>query len=137
MTANSDAPAAEARSSSPAQGDGHRMETNLQAVLDERLRRRDKGIEDQSGLTAEEARTRLNAFLARHLDGDVEVTDVVQLAGGGANESYRFRLGHGERSQRCVLRIKSPGACCATDAAREFATLATVGSSCRCRSRSG
>jgi aminoglycoside phosphotransferase (APT) family kinase protein len=117
----------EARSGSSDVGHGRRIEANLQAVLDERLRLRAAGTDHRSGLTPDEARARLTAFLARHLDGDVEITDVVQLPGGGANESYRFHLAHGERSGRCVLRIKSPGACCATDAEREFAMLSAVG----------
>jgi aminoglycoside phosphotransferase (APT) family kinase protein len=116
------------RSSSSVDNGERRLETNLQAVLDERLKRRDKGGEDRPGLTAEDAHARLTAFLTGRLDGDVEVTDVVQLAGGGANESYRFHVAHGDQSRRCVLRIKSPGACCATDAQREFVMLSTVGS---------
>ena len=120
MTVDSDAP--------EVGGSRHRMEANLRAVLDERLRRRAGGIANRSGLTAEEAGSRLAAFLGRRLDGDFGITDVVQMPGGGANESYRFQLTHGERAERCVLRIKSPGACCATDAEREFAMLSAVGS---------
>lgn len=105
-----------------------RMEPSLQAVLDERRKQRTVDAGDRPGLTATEAGTRLTAFLGRRLDGEFEVADVVQLPGGGANESYRFRLAQGDRSRGCVLRIKSPGACCATDAAREFVMLGAVGS---------
>ena len=63
------------RSSSSVNDGERRLETNLQAVLDERLKRRDKGGEDRPGLTAEDAHARLTAFLTGRLDGDVEVTD--------------------------------------------------------------
>ena len=102
------------------------MEGNLRARLEERRRRRARGVGDRPGLTAAEAGHRLTAFLRTHADADAEVADVTQMSGGGANECYGFRLIHQGRSERLVLRIKSQGACCETDVEREFSILSAV-----------
>ncbi|KAA9160564.1 phosphotransferase family protein [Amycolatopsis acidicola] len=103
-----------------------RIERNLAAVLDERARRRARGIGDRPGITPGDAQSRITRFLSRRLSEEFGVTDVVQMSGGGANECYAFRLTRNGSAQRLVLRIKSQGACCETDVQREFSILGAV-----------
>src|SRR5690606_22912308 len=49
--------------------------------------------------------------------------DFARLSGGGANESYSFRLVRAERSDELVLRVKAPVGICITEVEREFQLL--------------
>ncbi|WP_052067920.1 phosphotransferase family protein [Rhodococcoides fascians] len=102
------------------------MESSFERILDERLRRRGGGRDHQTGLTPTEARARLTRFLGNCLGEKFSVSDVEQLAGGGANECYSFTLIRGGKHERLVLRVKSRGACCETDIEREFYMLGAV-----------
>lgn len=102
------------------------IERNLHELLDARARRRALGPRSRAGITPEEAEVRITRFLRNRLDEEFEVTDVVQLSGGGANECYSFGLSRGGVSERLVLRIKSHGACCETNVQREFSMLNAV-----------
>jgi len=102
------------------------MERSLRTVLDERGRRRARGVGERTGLTPAVAAERLVAFLGTRLDPGFQIVEVRRLSGGGANEGYSFTLVRGGERERLVLRIKSHGACCETDVEREFSMLTAV-----------
>lgn len=103
----------------------YRMEDRLSGLLDDKIRSREAGHSGDSPSLA--ARTAaLTGFLRAELGGDVAVHDMARMSGGGANETYGFVLDHAGQSGRFALRIKTPGAICATDATREFQMLGVV-----------
>jgi aminoglycoside phosphotransferase (APT) family kinase protein len=104
----------------------YRCESRLDALLTSKLLDRGSPATDRAGVGLRDPEGSLERFLADHVDGPVAVQDVSRLRGGGANEAYAFTLVRGSEPERLVLRVKTPGAICATDATREFQMLGAV-----------
>ncbi|MGW0891164.1 phosphotransferase family protein [Saccharopolyspora sp. NPDC002578] len=98
------------------------VERNLARRFDEKLRRRAAG-EHRGHRPIEEMRDRLERFITARTESPFAVQDFARLSGGGANESYRFRLLRGDRSDELVLRVKAPSGICVTEVEREFQLL--------------
>jgi len=72
---------------------------------------------------------RLNAFLARRVEGPFTVTDVKALAGGSSKEQYAFTLsgaGVANGSARFVLRMRPAESIVETHVGREFQAINAV-----------
>lgn len=102
--------------------EGYPVERNLARRFDEKLRRRAAGDHREPQPLAQ-TREKLERFLSARVDGSFEVQDFARLSGGGANESYRFRLVRADRGDELVLRVKAPVGICITEVEREFQLL--------------
>ncbi|GAB3688333.1 phosphotransferase family protein [Saccharopolyspora tripterygii] len=100
----------------------HPVERNLARRFDEKLRRRSGGVHREPQSLAQ-TRERLERFLSARVDGPFEVEDFSRLSGGGANESYSFRLVRAGQDDELVLRVKAPVGICITEVEREFQLL--------------
>lgn len=98
------------------------VERNLARRFDHKLRLRSIGGPGKAQSSGQ-LQERLERFLSERVDGPFEVQDFGRLSGGGANESYSFRLVRAGRSEDLALRVKAPSGICITDVEREFQLL--------------
>lgn len=98
------------------------VERNLARRFDEKLRRRAAG-DSRERNSIDGMQERLERFLTGRVEEQFAVRELVRLTGGGANESYSFRLDRGNRSDDLVLRVKAPSGICLTEVEREFQLL--------------
>lgn len=108
----------------------HRQDYPIERALDRRLidkmdaRARPADIDRRKSLG--EIHRELERFLSSRVEESFVVRNLARLSGGGANESYRFTLVRGRRTDELVLRLKTPAGICVTDAEREFQLLRAV-----------
>lgn len=98
------------------------VERTLDRRLTEKMRRRFSGKGDGPEIRSE-VHHRLKSFLSGRLEEPFVVRHLNRLAGGGANDSYRFTLVRENRADDLVLRIKAPAGICVTEVEREFQIL--------------
>ncbi|CAN5755006.1 hypothetical protein BH09PSE5_BH09PSE5_05280 [soil metagenome] len=103
-----------------------RVERSLDALLQERMRRRHSGVGAQPQVSTAERLASLEKFVADHVEGQFSIESLRRMSGGGANESWRFELTHGGKTETLVLRVKALGACCETHVPREFQVMQAV-----------
>lgn len=99
-------------------------EPDVDRVLTRKLERR--GRDRHRQLTTGELSSRLNAFLAKQLDGDFTVTDLEPLPGGASKEQFSFALERDGRTDRMVLRMSPPASVVETGRVRELQMLRAV-----------
>jgi aminoglycoside phosphotransferase (APT) family kinase protein len=102
------------------------VEEGLDRLLGRRASERAVSAELASEPSSAEVQKALAEVISERVGSGATVTAVKKLAGGGANRSYRFTLTDGEVAEQLVLRVKVPGACCPTDAQREFEMMRAV-----------
>jgi aminoglycoside phosphotransferase (APT) family kinase protein len=103
----------------------HPVEPADDLVLSEKLRRR--GHDVHTARAVEDVSERLEAFLARRIDGAFSITELRRLPGGASKEQYRFELEWTQegsvRRDRMVLRMNPPASVVETHRVREFQLL--------------
>lgn len=104
------------------------VEEYVGRALDRKLRLR--GAEPYQAQSVGSLETRLEAFLARRLDGSFQLSDLRPLTGGISKEQFSFRLiwqeGGRTRSERLVLRTQPNQSAAETHRLREYQLMGAL-----------
>lgn len=102
----------------------YRVENTIDEALTWKLQRR-RG-DDYALATEEQLFDCLTKFISARLEGDIEITDLARVPGGGSKEMFRFNLSHNGQLKRLILRMNPGESIVETHRLREFQVIAAM-----------